>query len=119
MLSVEMVFALEQCTNSKNGRSIIIQVVAGLFCLSITCSCRGSDAQRARNMHLTNDALTGESRMKNHLSWVQWAIPLIGLSDVGWITPWLSALTKCGLPGPGSIALGLRKKWFGMVQTPC
>ena len=113
-----MVFAFEQCTNSKNGRSIIVQVVAGLFCLSITCSCRGSDAQRIQNMRLTKDALTRESRMKNHLRWVQWAIPLIGLSGVDWITPWLSALTKCGLPGSDFITLGLPKGGAGWRKSP-
>ena len=60
-------------------------------------------------MHLIKGARIGESRMKNHFSWVQWAIPLIGLSGTDWITPWLSALHKCGLPGPDFIALGLRK----------
>ena len=113
-----MVFAFEQCTNSKNGRSTIVQVFACLFCLSITGSCRGSDAQRTRNMRLTKDALTGESRMKNHLSWVQWAIPLLGLSGTDWITPWLAALTKCGLPGPDFIN-GASQKWFSMGRTPC
>lgn len=73
---------------------MIIQVFAGLFCLAITGSCRGSDAQRTQNMRRTKDALTGDSRMKNHLSWVQWAIPLIGLSGTEWITPWLEALTN-------------------------
>ena len=95
MPHVEVVFALEQCSSSKNVRSIIVQVFAGLCCLSITCSCRGSDAQRTQNMRLTKDAVVGETRMNNHLSWVQWAIQLIGLSGVDWITPWLSALTKC------------------------
>ena len=69
MPSVKMVLALEQCTKSKNVRSIIIQIVAGSLCLSITGSCRGSDAQRTRNMRLTKDALTGEPRLKNHFSW--------------------------------------------------
>ena len=109
MPSVEMVFVFEQCANSKNGRSRIVQVFAGLLCLAITGSCRGSDAQRTQNMRCTKDALTGESRMKNHLCWVQWAIPLIGLSGTDWITPWLEALTNCGLPGPDFIALGLKK----------
>ena len=64
MPTVDMVFALEQCTQSKNGRSMIIQVFAGLFCVAIIGSCRGSDAQRTQNMRRTKDALTGESRMK-------------------------------------------------------
>ena len=88
---------------------MIIQTFAGLFPLAITCSCRDTDAQRTQNMRRTNYALTGESRLKNHRCWVQWAIPLIGLSGIDWITPWLEAITKCGLPGPDFIALGLRK----------
>ena len=117
MQYVKMVFALEQCTNSKNGRSIIIQVFAGSFCLSITGSCRGSDAQRIRNMRLTKDALIGESRMKNHISCVQLATPLVGLSGVDWTTPWLSALTKCGCLGSGSITQGLRKNGSEWANT--
>ena len=46
---------------------------------------------------------------ENHKCWVQWAIPLLGLSGVDWITPWLQALHVCGLPGRDFIALGLRK----------
>ena len=96
---------------------MIIQVFANLFCLAITGSCRGSDAQRIQNMRRTKDALTGESRMNNHLSWIRWATPLIGLSGTDWIAPWLAALTKCGLPGPDSIALGLRKSGSVWANT--
>jgi len=109
MPSSEMIFAMEQCTSKKEGRSIIVQVYDGLFCLAIMCSCRGSDCQRTQNMRLTKDALTGESRMKSNRCCIQWAIPLIGLSGTDWITPWLQALTDCGLPGRDFIALGLRK----------
>ena len=109
MPSVEMVFALEQCTISKEGRSIIVQVFAGVFCLAVMCSCRGSDCQRTQNMHRTKDAVAGESRMKNHRCWVQWAIPLIGLSGTDWITPWIVALDQCGLYGKDFITLCLRK----------
>ena len=66
MPSVDIAFAMEQCTTKHETRSTIVQVFAGLFCLAIMCSCRGSDCQRTQNMHLTKDALTGESRMKNH-----------------------------------------------------
>ena len=75
MLSVEMVCAFEQCTSNKEGRSIIVQVFCGLFCLAVMCSCRGNDCQRTQNMHRTKDASTGESRMKNHKCCVQLAIP--------------------------------------------
>ena len=67
MPSVQMVVDFAQRTQSKNGRPMIIQVFAGLFCLAITGSCRGSDAQRTQNMRRTKNALTGESRMKTTL----------------------------------------------------
>ena len=109
MPTVQMVFGMEQCTSKKEGRTTIVQIFAGLYCLAIMCSCRGSDCQRTQNMRVTKDALTGESRMKNHRCWIQWAIPLKGLSGSDWITPWLQALKDCGLPGRDFIVLSLRK----------
>ena len=82
------------------------------------CSCRGSDCQRTQNMHRTKDALTGQSRMKNHRKWVQWAVPLTGLSGIDWITPWIKALNKAGLPGCDFLTLGLAKGGAEWSKSP-
>ena len=107
MPTVEMVFKLEDCV--INGKTSMIRIYAGLFCLAVMCSCRGSDCQRTQHMHVTKDALIFQSRMKNHRAWVQWAVRLVGLSGVDWITPWLKELTNIGMLGKDFIALGIAK----------
>ena len=47
--------------------------------------------------------------MENHRCWVQWAIPLLGLSGIDWITPWLNELASVGMPGKDFITLGVAK----------
>ena len=107
MPTVDMVFAIDVTVESETP---FVKIFAGLFSLAVNCSCRGSDAQRTQKMHVTKDALTGQSRMKNHKHWVQCAIPLIGISGVDWITPWLAELDNIGLPGKEFTTLGLAKR---------
>ena len=107
MPTVEMVLKLEQCV--PEGKTVFVQIYSELFCLAIMCSCRGSGCQRIQKPYQTKDALTGQSRMENHRKCVQGAIPLIGLSGIDWITPWIKALTKASLPGIDFRTLGLAK----------
>ena len=116
MPTVEMVFQLEDCV--INGKTSMIRIYAGLFCLAIMCSCRGSDCQRTQHLLVTKDALTGQSRMKNHRCWVQWAIPLLGLSGIDWITPWFIDLSNANMPGKDFIAFGVAESGSIWSKTP-
>ena len=116
MPTVEMVFGMEECVLS--GETLMIRVYAGLFCLAIMCSCRGSDCQRTQHLLITKDSFTGQSRMKNHRKWVRWAIPLVGLSGIDWISPWLRDLEKVGMPGVDFITLGVAKSGSAWSKSP-
>ena len=94
--SVDMVSRLEALVSS--GSNAIIRCLAGFFCLLAFGSARASDAQGARGLHLTKDAIAGESILKNKHRWTPWFCNRRGL--VGdWAADWLSALAGEGLPG--------------------
>ena len=95
-----------------------MQIDAGLFCLAAMCSCRGSDCQRTQHLHVTKDALVGQSRMKNHRKWVRWATPLIGVSGVDWITGWLNDLQIAEMVGVDFTTLGIAKSGSAWSKPP-
>ena len=95
--SIEMVKGL--ASQIVDAPSPQLRTFAGLCVLAVENSCGFREANRVRKMYLTDDALVGESRAKNHDSWMPWAAYRIGVCGRDWAKDWLYELSMVGLPG--------------------
>ena len=84
----------------RTARTSQQRAYAGFFAFLIHTSARCMDGQRSRGVHLTDDALVGESMMKGKTCWTKWAALRDGYFESDWAADWLSGLHECGLPGP-------------------
>ena len=69
-------------------------------------------------MRLTDDALVGESRAKNHDSWMPWAACRQGVCGRDWAEEWLSELAPMGLPASDFVLNAVTKdgcKWLPRI----
>ena len=76
-----------------------LRCYAGFFALIGNSSLRASDALRTRGLRLSEDSLSGVSRMKGKTCWTRWTIPRGGLSGRDWPAKWIQELNSCSLPG--------------------
>ena len=98
--------------------TVQIQCMAGFFALLASSSLRASDALRTRGLRLTPDAITGASRMKTKKSWTRWYADRRGFSGKEWVTEWLGALERCGLPGPDYLISAPVSSLDGWLKRP-
>jgi len=95
-----------------------LRAFAGLCVLAVENSCGFREANRARNLRLTHDAIVGESRAKNHLKWLPWAACRRGISKTDWAAEWLEQLKLAGLPGSDFVLNGASTdggKWLTRI----
>ena len=86
---------VEQITDAP---TIQLRVFAGICVLAIENSCGFREANRVRNLSLTDEAIVGESRAKSHNEWLPWACCRIGLAGIDWASRWMEQLVLAGLP---------------------
>ena len=94
--SLEMVQGLAwQITGAP---TLPLRCFAGLCVLAVENSCGFREANRVRNLVMTDDALMGESRAKNHDQWLPWAAVRKGICGRDWALEWLAELAAADLP---------------------
>ena len=94
--------------------SVVVRAYAGIICALTHGMLRWSDVQRSQQLHLTLDAVTGRSVMKNQNFLTPWAAPRRGFLDFDWGGPWLKALKDIGLPGKDFLVYGISRDCLHM-----
>ena len=69
-----------------------LRAFAGLCVLAVEKSSGFREANRAGNIRLTEDALAGESRAKNHMNWMPWTAFRAGICGRDWASEGLTEL---------------------------
>ncbi len=89
----------------------ILQAFAGAATLSTLGSCRWSDANRCRNISLTDDAILGERLSKTSSEWEPWQAMAMGISGAQWARQWLLVLAEQNLPGADFVLQGCNSRF--------
>jgi hypothetical protein len=115
-VSVEMMVKFENLVFS--GPTPQVRCYSGFFALLGASSLRASDAQRTRDLAVTENAVIGTSRMKGKVAWTRWFADLSGFGCSGWAQEWLSVLGDEGLPGGDFVLRAVTATMDGWLDRP-
>ena len=117
MIPIEVVRKLEHGVTSAS--TMILKVFCGLACLLTHGAKRWSDAQRLRELFITEDAVVVCSwKSKKKKRQIKWSAMRQGFESVDWAKNFLEALALCDLPGEDYLLLALRTDLMGFTKTP-
>ena len=117
MIPIEVVRKLEH--GAKGASTTILKIFCGLACLLTHGAKRWSDAQRLKELFITEDAVVVCSwKSKKKKRQIKWSAMRQGFEKVDWAENFLEALKLCDLLGEDYLLLAARNDFMGFTKTP-